>query len=73
MNDKFSEMLFTVSIVFAGAFGWVVKNIRGDARDAHKRLDDLEKRIVSPEQLENTLLPIRADLQLILKHLLEKK
>jgi len=73
MNEKFSELLFGVSIIIAGAFGWVIKNLRGDAIAAHKRIDELEKRIVSPEQLENTLKPIREDLQLILNHLLRKK
>ena len=73
MNDKFNELYFGVVTIRAASFGWVVKNIRGDALAAHKRIDDLERRIVSPEQLENTLKPIRADLQTILRHLLQKK
>ncbi len=73
MNDKFNELYFGVVTILAGAFGWIAKNIRGDTLAAHKRIDDLERRIVSPEQLENTLKPIRADLQTILQHLLQKK
>ena len=73
MNDKFNELYFSVITILAASFGWIVKNIRGDALAAHKRIDDLERRIVSPEQLENTLKPIRADLQTILQHLLRKK
>ena len=73
MNDKFNELYFSVITILAASFAWIVKNIRGDALAAHKRIDDLERRIVSPEQLENTLKPIRADLQTILQHLLRKK
>ena len=73
MNDKFNELYFGVITILAASFGWIVKNIRGDALAAHKRIDNLERRIVSPEQLENTLKPIRADLQTILRHLLQKK
>ena len=73
MNDKFNELYFGVITILAGSFGWIVKNIRRDAINAHKRINDLERRIVSPEQLENTLKPIRADLQTILQHLLQKK
>ena len=73
MNDKFNELYFGVVTILAGAFGWIIKNIRRDALNAHKRINDLERRIVSPEQLENTLKPIRDDIQTILNHLLQKK
>jgi|TARA_Y100000310_G_scaffold186742_1_gene186867 hypothetical protein len=68
--EKFNELFFGVVTIVAGAFGWIVKNIKTDANDAHKRIDSLERRIVTSEQLENTLKPVRTDLTLIKEHLM---
>ena len=73
MNDKFNELFFGAVTIMAGAFGWIIKNIKTDATEAHKRIDAMERRIVSYEQLENTLKPIRTDLTLIKEHLLNDK
>ena len=73
MSEKFNELFFGAVTIMAGAFGWIVKNIKSDATEAHKRIDSLERRIVTNEQLENTLKPIRADLTLIKEHLLSEK
>ena len=73
MNEKLNELFFAVLTIMAGAFGWIIKNIKSEATEAHKRIDSLERRIVTYEQLENTLKPIRTDLTLIKEHLLDKK
>jgi hypothetical protein len=73
MIKEFNEVFFGVVTIMAGAFGWIIKNIKTDATEAHKRIDAMERRIVTYEQLENTLQPIRADLTLIKEHLLSDK
>jgi len=43
MIEKLNEMLFFVLTILAGAFGWIIKTLRADTVQAHKRIDDLEK------------------------------
>ena len=73
MIEKLNEMLFFVLTILAGAFGWIIKTLRADTVQAHKRIDDLEKRIITKENLESALSPIRSDVNLILQTLLERK
>ena len=73
MIEKLNEMLFFVLTILAGAFGWIIKTIRSDTTSAHKRIDDMERRIITKENLESALSPLRNDINLILKTLLERK
>jgi hypothetical protein len=73
MIEKLNEMLFFVLTILAGAFGWIIKTIRSDTTSAHKRIDDMERRIITKENLESALSPLRNDVNLILKTLLERK
>mgnify|MGYP003656489665 CR=1 FL=1 len=41
--------------------------------NANKRIDKLEGKLVDRQFLESQIDPIRSDLNIILKHLLEKK
>jgi hypothetical protein len=73
MIEKLNEMLFFVLTILASAFGWIIKTIRSDTTSAHKRIDDMERRIITKENLESALSPLRNDVNLILKTLLERK
>jgi hypothetical protein len=73
MIEKLNEMLFFVLTILAGAFGWIIKTVRSDTTSAHKRIDDMERRIITKENLESALSPLRNDVNLILKTLLERK
>jgi hypothetical protein len=73
MIEKLNEMLFFVLTILAGVFGWIIKTIRSDTTSAHKRIDDMERRIITKENLESALSPLRNDVNLILKTLLERK
>ena len=72
MIDKLNEMLFFVLTILAGAFGWLIKTIRSDTSSAQKRIDDMERRIITEENLESALSPIRSDVNLILQTLLDR-
>ena len=72
MIEKLNEMLFFILTILAGAFGWIIKTIRSDTTSAHKRIDDIERRIVTKENLETALSPIRSDVNLILQTLLDR-
>ena len=73
MIEKLNEMLFFVLTILAGAFGWIIKTIRSDTTSAHKRIDDMERRIITKENLESALSPLRNEVNLILKTLLDRK
>ena len=73
MLEKMNEMLFFILTILAGAFGWIIKTIRSDTTSAHKRIDDMERRIITKENLESALSPLRSDVNLILQTLLDRK
>ena len=73
MIEKLNEMLFFVLTILAGAFGWIIKTLRADTSSVHKRIDDMERRIITKENQESALSPLRNDVNLILKILLERK
>ena len=73
MIEKMNEMLFFILTILAGAFGWIIKTIRSDTTSAHKRIDDMERRIITKENPESALSPLRSDVNLILQTLLDRK
>ena len=73
MLEKMNEMLFFILTILAGAFGWIIKTIRSDTTSAHKRIDDMERRIITKENLKSALSPLRSDVNLILQTLLDRK
>ena len=73
MLEKMNEMLFFILTILAGAFGWIIKTIRSDTTSAHKRIDDMERRIITKENIESALSPLRSDVNLILQTLLDRK
>ena len=73
MLEKMNEMLFFILRILAGAFGWIIKIIRSDTTSAHKRIDDTERRIITKENLESALSPLRSNVNLILQTRLDRK
>ena len=73
MLEKMNEMLFCILKILAGAFGWIIKTIRSDITSAHKRIDHMERRIITKENLNSALSPLRSDVDLILQTLLDRK
>ena len=71
--DKITEILVGVMGVIFAVCGWIVKRLHSSVDKAHSRIAVLEKNLVDRAYLESQLTPIRQDLNLILKHLLEKK
>ena len=73
MGDKLGELYIGVVAMMAGGFGWVVKNVKMDIRHTTERVNAIESKILDREYLESQLMPIRADVQLIKKILLEER
>jgi len=70
--DKLNEFVITATTVLAmGAF--IVKKLYTRIEKAEDKVDGMEKTIVDRKYLETQLAPIRADLNLILSHLLEHR
>lgn len=74
-NTKKQQTLtnFLERTALAGAFGWIIKTIRSGTTSADKRIDDMERRIITKENLESALSPLRSDVNLILQTLLDRK
>ena len=73
MIEKMNEMLFFILTILAGAFGWIIKTIRSDTTSAYKRIDDMERRIITKENLKSVLLLLRSEVNLIPQTLLDCK
>ena len=71
--DKVNEIIVAGASAVLGICLWVFKRMFKSIDIAHDRIDKLESKLVDREYLENQLAPIRQDLNIILKHLLEQK
>ena len=71
--DKVNEIIVAGASAVLGICLWVFKRMFKSIDIAHDRIDKLESKLVDRVYLENQLSPIRQDLNLILKHLLEQK
>ena len=71
--DKIQEILTAVSVSVIGIFGFMAKRLFTTVDNCNNRIDKLEKNLVDRRFLESQIDPIRSDLNIILKHLLEKK
>ena len=71
--DKVNEFIVAGASAILGICLWVFKRMFKSIDIAHDRIDKLESKLVDRVYLENQLSPIRQDLNLILKHLLEQK
>ena len=68
--DKLQEIILTGITAFVAITGWVIKRLFKRIDEAHERIDKLDS-LVDRAYLENQLKPIRGELSLILKTLLE--
>jgi len=68
--DKFQEVIITIITAFLAGVGWVLRRLFNRIDEAHERIDRLDS-LVDREYLENQLRPIRGEVSLILKTLLE--
>jgi hypothetical protein len=70
---KLDGISLALTSVIATMGGWTVSRLYKSADKAHSRIAVLEKSLVDRPYLESQLAPMRADINLILKTLLEKK
>jgi len=68
--DKMTEILITMITASVAGVAWVVKRLFKRIDDAHHRIDKLDK-LVDRTYLETQLAPIRSEVSLILKTLLD--
>ena len=71
-NDEVvSTFLLTVSTATVGMIVWIVKRIFARLDKIDERIDSLEHEMITSEDLERMLEPMRETMNLILKHILE--
>lgn len=68
--DKMSEFLITMITASIAGLAWILKRLFKRIDEAHHRIDKLDKLVDRP-YLETQLAPIRGEVSLILKTLLE--
>jgi len=68
--DKFQEVIIAIITAFLAGVGWIIRRLFNRVDEAHERIDRLDS-LVDREYLENQLRPIRGEVSLILKTLLE--
>lgn len=71
--DKITELFLAALGVIGGLVAWMIRRLFKSVDKAHARINVLERNLVDRAYLESQLAPIRQDLNLILKHLLESK
>ena len=71
--DKLNEFLITAIGIISAFSAFIIRRLFRSVDKAHARINVLEKNLVDRPYLESQLAPIRQDLNLILKHLLEKR
>tara|TARA_R110000824_G_scaffold1439_1_gene7204 strand:+ start:536 stop:754 length:219 start_codon:yes stop_codon:yes gene_type:complete len=71
--DKLQELMVALFVTVTSVFAFLAKRMFASVDNANKRIDKLEGKLVDRQFLESQIDPIRSDLNIILKHLLEKK
>ena len=71
--DKLNELLVAITGGLVAVGVWIFKRLFKSIDIAHESIDRLESQNVDREYLENQLAPIRAELHIITKHLLDRK
>ena len=71
--EKLQEFMLAIFVSITGVFAFLAKRLFASVDRANKRIDKLESKIVDRQFLESQIDHIRSDLNIILKHLLEKK
>ena len=71
--DKLNELLVAITGGLVAVGVWIFKRLFKSIDIAHERIDKLESQNVAREYLETQLAPIRQDLNIIMKPLLDRK
>ena len=71
--DKLNELLVAITGGLVAIGVGILKRLFKSIDIAHERIDKLESQNVDREYLETQLAPIRQDLNIIMKHLLDRK
>ncbi len=71
--DKLNELLVAITGGLVAVGVWIFKRLFKSIDIAHERIAKLESQNVDREYLETQLAPIRQDLNIIMKHLLDRK
>ena len=70
--EKLNDLVVWVSGLVVAGTSWVFTRLFRSIDQAHSRIDRIEAKMVDRNFLESQLVPIRNDLNLIVKHLLNK-
>lgn len=73
MIDKLNELVVTITGGLVAIGVWVFKRLFKSIDIAHERIDKMESQNVDRKYLETQLAPIRSELHIITKHLLDRK
>jgi len=68
--DKLSDVVIWISGVLVAGGSWILTRLFKSVDLAHSRIDRIESQTVDRAFLETQLIPIRNDLNMIVKHLL---
>ena len=71
--DKFTDIIVAVSTALIGMGAWIVKRLFGRIDKLEDRVDGVEKNLLTKQELDDSLEPIRETNNMILKHLLEHR
>ena len=71
--DKLNEWLLAVCTGFAGICAYIVRRLFGRIDRLEERTDSLERSLLTREDLDSSLEPLKATNQLILSHLLKHR
>jgi cell shape-determining protein MreC len=73
MIDKLSEAVFWLLGIIASIGAWVVNRLFGRLDTLEERVDEAERTLLTRENLEDSLEPLKNSNNLILSHLLEHR
>ena len=71
--DKLNELFLALSTFLAGGVAFIVKRLFGRIDRLEDRTDSLERSLLTRDDLDSSLEPLKATNQLILSHLLEHR
>ena len=71
--EKVNDLGVWIFGVLLAGVSWVFARLFKSVDEAHIRIDRIESQVVDRKYLESQMSPIRQDLNMILKHLLEHR
>ena len=73
MIDKLNDVVFWLLGVIASIGAWIVNRLFGRLDALEERVDEAERTLLTRENLEDSLEPLKNSNNLILSHLLEHR